>query len=300
MIPTANFKTASIDALKQRIAKYIGGYGKFSGTMAAGNTLYRGVMWADRPTQVDQLSYPPPEKAGLQRANRPGQPRFYASVAGPAAFYELKAKPGTFIALSEWHVDHTLWVNDAGYHPAVLNKMGARRGPPEFTNREALVDTPHNQRIRRELAEAFARDVPQDHSDEYKLTVAIAEVLLSLRVGVPPAAGITDPRDFQFAGLTYPTIAMRRDADNIVLIPDFVDRHLTLRSVQYVRVDSHPDPTTYSLTTLAQADTFTDNTIHWGSDLHHLTANARRTTHITFEDEKWTMRNERGEIYFTR
>jgi hypothetical protein len=83
----------------------------------AGNIIYRGVPWDHRPDSIAELSYPPVDKVTqLGRLNRPGQPVFYASCAGPGVFYELKAREGSRIAFSEWEVMKPLWMHNLGYH----------------------------------------------------------------------------------------------------------------------------------------------------------------------------------------
>jgi hypothetical protein len=82
-------------------------------------------------------------------------------------------------------------------------------------------ETPSNKMLHKFLSSEFARDVPDGSEHLYKLSVAIAEKLSGQLSVLDEVEGM--PPDRRFAGLQYPALAMRGDADNIVLFPDFVD-----------------------------------------------------------------------------
>jgi hypothetical protein len=46
------------------------------------------------------------------------------------------------------------------------------------------------------------------------------------------------PSHDEIAGTAYPTVKMRGDADNVVLLPKFVDANLKIKSVNYVEVET--------------------------------------------------------------
>jgi hypothetical protein len=96
----AELRNKSVDALKRRLRSKLAGYHLAFKDIKVGNLLYRGVPWQDRPSKIDEVSYPPAEKVKVNRANRAGHPMFYCSVGAPAVFYELRAKQGDRIALS--------------------------------------------------------------------------------------------------------------------------------------------------------------------------------------------------------
>lgn len=68
--------------------------------------LFRMVSWNSglwsRPAKVERLSYPPIERARLNRANREWQQVFYASAGLPTAVIEGRGKEGDFFIVSEW------------------------------------------------------------------------------------------------------------------------------------------------------------------------------------------------------
>jgi hypothetical protein len=58
---------------------------------------------------------------------------FYCCVGAFPVFFELHAKPGDLIALSEWALTEPLWMHNLGYHPGSLDKMSAySRQTPAF------------------------------------------------------------------------------------------------------------------------------------------------------------------------
>jgi len=120
-------KRRDIDTLKRFLRPKLDDYGVAIKDVRAGNRFYRGVRWQECPQTVKQLGCPPAQNASLGRANRPGCRMFYASLAGPAVPFELKAKPGDRIALSEWELHEPLWMHNLGYHEAALNRLGQGR-----------------------------------------------------------------------------------------------------------------------------------------------------------------------------
>lgn len=128
-----------------------------------GNRLYRGVRCPTRPEQLERISYPPPDRVTqLGRVNRPRQSVFYCSIGAPAVFYELRAKPGDLVALSEWELVEPLWMHNLGYHPHALQRIQA----PAHVMRPQLTDpipneTPVNAPPKLHVGSLIARgDVP--------------------------------------------------------------------------------------------------------------------------------------------
>src|ERR1700689_1932100 len=91
----SQLKRLTIEALKNQLRTKLGGMVRAVKDIRAGNIIYRGVFWDQRPDLISHFSYPPPDRvATLGRLNRPGQSVFYATCAGPGVFYELKAREG--------------------------------------------------------------------------------------------------------------------------------------------------------------------------------------------------------------
>lgn len=155
MFPDDQLKKADIDTIKRWLGYKVGGCRIAIKDIQEKNRLFRGVFGEQRPTIISRLSYPPPEKVTkLQRANRVGQPRFYCSVALPAVFYELRARAGDFIALSEWEVTEPLWMHNLGFHQNTLQQMGTQ-DQNIFLRQQLLNPIPNetqaNKRMRRQL-----------------------------------------------------------------------------------------------------------------------------------------------------
>ena len=167
-------RNKSIDALKRRLRSKLAGYHVAFKDTKVGNLFYRGVLLLDRPSEIDQLSYPPPDRARFNRANRAGHPMFYCSVAAPAVFYELRAKQGDRIALSQWEVAEPMWMHNLGYHEAALAKLGAPDIPTRVSTYDLIPnETRKNAKLRRLLSLAFTEDIPVGREHRYKQSIAI-------------------------------------------------------------------------------------------------------------------------------
>jgi hypothetical protein len=125
-------ENADIDVLKEQLKLLFTGFRIRSPILNRGIELYRGVLWEDKPSTRSQLTYPPPEViTRYQRANRPGEPRFYSSVARAAPFFELHMSPGQRVALSKWRLRENLAVNNVGYTSSVFARVkSTRTGSP--------------------------------------------------------------------------------------------------------------------------------------------------------------------------
>ncbi len=180
----------SIDALKRYLRSKLAGYTVAMKYIRTDNLLYRGVPWQQRPSKIDDVSYPPADKAKLGRANRPGKPMFYCSRAMPSVFYELRANEGEFIALSEWEVVEPLWMHNVGYHPDALQKLGAPDHPLRLPLADPIPDEfRKNARLRAQLSLAFTEDVREGWEYRYKQSIAINELLFDGASPIPRTSG---------------------------------------------------------------------------------------------------------------
>jgi hypothetical protein len=86
------------------------------------------------------------------------------------------------------------------------------------------------------------------------------------------------------------------DADNVVLLPEFVDSSLTLKSVQYVRVEAADEATSsYTFLTIGIANNFFGDNIEW---LETLGPEDDRRCSIALENGHWVARDGRKRLYF--
>jgi hypothetical protein len=130
---------------------------------------------------------------------------FYCSVAAPAVFYELRAKQGDRIALSQWEIAERVWMHNLGYHEAALAKLGA----PDLPTRASAYDlipneTRKNAKLRRLLSLAFTEDIPVGREYRYKQSIAINELLFDKAEPIPLRPG--GPKSPRVAGTVYPDI----------------------------------------------------------------------------------------------
>ncbi len=262
----------------------------------AKTVVYRGVPWDRRPDFIAQLSYPPFDKVRqLGRLNRPGQSVFYASVAPPGVFYELKARERSRIAFSEWEVMEPLWMHNLGYHADALARLGAAPNSARLPLTEPIPnETQHNKRLRKKVALAFTMDVPAGFEYRYKQSVALTEFWCEHHQKLPVYSD--GPQKEEIAGVVYPSLQMQGDADNVMFWPKFVHSSLALRHVQYVLIEK-ADHTrlAFSFLSLALARGFVDGTsIEWRDDLP---AEDARRCHIALENGQWVQRDGWGNVY---
>jgi hypothetical protein len=288
----------TIEALKNQLRTKLGGMARAVKNITAGNIIYRGVFRDHRPDLISNSSYPPPDKVTkLGRLNRPGQSVFYASCAPPGVFYELKAREGALIAFSQWQVMKPLWMHNLGYHADALSRLGALPNSARLRLIEPIPnETQHNNRLRKKVALAFTEDVRPGFEYRYKQSVALTEFWCEHQERLPISPD--GPQTDGVAGVVYPSLQMRGDADNLVLWPTFVHSSMALRQVQYVLVEK-ADYThlAFSFLTLALAHEFTDGTaINWRDDLP---PEDSRRCHIALEDGQWVQRDGSGKVYGT-
>ena len=273
-----------IDVLKEHLGAIIPGYILNSPIIKKDTTLYRGVEWGDKPQKVENLSYPPPEYVKkLHRAGRVGKSLFYCSMSREAPFFELGLIPGARVAISHWKTTAPIVVNNVGYHDEVFGGFGSNRDCPSWgkgTEYEKLEKT--TAFIKHFFATEFAKIVPPGQEHLYKLSIAIAESHFSNNM---------------FGGLLYPSMAMRANADNLALKPECVNEHLSLRKVEYIRVDETGDQG-FKVTILDFADTFDeDGRIQWkGRHPHWVMREKEQILHLAVENGRWVARNEKGEV----
>jgi hypothetical protein len=284
-----------LTTLKHWLRSRLGGYVVAIKWIRTDNLLYRGVKCSARPTEVGRISYPPADKVSKYgRVNRVGEAVFYASRGAPAVVYELRAKQGDLIALSEWEVGEPLWMHNLGYHQDALASIGAT----DMSMRLPLVhsipnESAENARLRRQLSLAFIEDVTEGYQYRYKQSITIKEVLLDKAEPFEPQPN--GPKHVRAAGIVYPALQMRGAADNVAIWPEFVDSCLRLKSLRYVLIEAADAATSsYSFLTLGFATDFPGNKILW-RDLN--LPESRRRSHITFDGSEWVLRDGFNRIY---
>lgn len=293
-----DLRTADVDFLKSRLELLFRGYGFSTPILMPGQILYRGVPWSEKPAFRSQLSYPPPEVIiSHQRVNRPHMPMFYCSVAREAPFFELGLKPGDHLAVSKWRVNKRILVSNVGYTDEVFKKLGSmRHATPWWQSNHPMIPSATNSLIANFFATEFAQVVNSDEDHLYKMSIAIAEKLYLGPLNMDSFGGEFDGEG-RIGGLIYPTIAMRANSDNVALTPGFVDRYLSLETVEWIRIDSDRADFKYQVTNLDFANSFgSDGQIDWKGRCANWTIGPGQQRFISVEHGKYVVRDELGNI----
>lgn len=292
-----NLQDADIDFLKNRLELFFKGYALSTPVLMPDQVLYRGRIISSKPQKTIEIGYPPANLVKqLGRANRIEQTMFYSSIAREAPFYELKVKPGDFVAVSQWNVLEKLFINNVGYFEKIFDRLGSTREAQQHWQKESQKQSKANQLTHDFIAEEFARDVLPGHEYEYKMSVAISEKLLG---NISFDNHFADmPNINKIAGILYPALAMKGNSDNLVLLPDFVDKYLELKKVEYIRIDDVIDNSIYKITLLDFANTFSpDGQIYWKERLPQWRLTERGASlKLSVENGHWVARNDKGEI----
>lgn len=184
---------------------------------AEGTVLYRTTNHHQSIAQnISELWFPPKNYAALNRANREGNPMFYASSDPLCTCLEIGIQPEQLAIHSKWAVEKQMMLHDIGYTRKAFERANSKRTVPgdnwifEKTNFTKVHDFIHL---------AFTNP----GSKNYPLTAAIAEVFL---------------RSHEICGIRYPAISKNAAVDNVALNPEFVVKNLKLITATLVKVIS--------------------------------------------------------------
>ncbi len=291
----------SIDRIKTLIEPLWKGYLLSNPILRPGAILYRGIKWPIRPTNISQLSYPPSELITKdQRANRAGVSRFYASYSYYAAYSEIDAQPGEYIAISKWQTTDSIIVNSVGFTDEVFTQYQSQRKTQDINwqKHANITESPTNKLIHTFFAKEFSKNVPENSEHLYKISVAISEGFYSENSNLTGASLIENPpKILRIGGLLYPTFAMLANSDNIVLLPEVADSSLKFVSVEYIKIDNYlADNKGYEIKRLDFANSLSaDGSIEWKNRPPQWNIQPGYTRTIE-EDGQWTVRNDKGEI----
>lgn len=248
-----NNKQLGVEEIRELISPLMNGLIVDAPIIPAGTFLYRArkidnFFNKDHKILLNELQYPPSDKATLGRLNRDGQSVFYCSASKEPIFFELpNLSDGHEIVIGFWQTLDDMIVNNIGYTEFIFSKMGAKRFIPSWGVRkiddtlqeitlnensvfakakEEILSHDKNRVLHELISKEFMREVGESDSHLYKLTTAIAE--LHLR-------GIKNYKK-QFAGIVYPSIRMSANGDNFVLTPQFVDEYLEFKKASHIRI----------------------------------------------------------------
>jgi hypothetical protein len=213
-----DLKTVGVDMLREELRPLLRGYALSTPILAPPQRLYRGVTRQDKPQKVAEIGYPPAHKIRrFGRVNRPRQSRFYCSIGSPVTFFELGVKSGDYVALSQWKLREPLLVNNAGFSPSTFARLNSNRSDtPKWQIDEPVENTAAAQLVHEFFCEEFCQIVEDDADHKYKVSVAISELLLGPLAG--DLSNIASVPNKRFAGIVYPSMAVKWNSDNLVLL----------------------------------------------------------------------------------
>lgn len=224
-IENLNSINLSIDDYKSKLKLLFIGYTINSINLNPGFLIYRGIKYERKPALLSHLSYPPINTCKMGRANRHGVPVFYGATDKNVPFYELDAKPGERMVISEWTIQKDFIFNNVGYTEAVFKGLNSARAIPSFS---PYNNSRENVLVQNFLAKTFSQKISDNNNYLYKITNAIAEKHYS-------EGGISDA--LMFKGLVYPTIRMNANADNFAITQLAIDKgFLKFEKVEYIEI----------------------------------------------------------------
>ncbi|MGE4314052.1 MAG: hypothetical protein AB7E85_07265 [Pseudobdellovibrionaceae bacterium] len=242
-----NLKSLTTDDIVSILAPYRDQFEIRCPLLNSKSFFYRGRLLGEKLVKefVDfsKLSYPKKNNISLGRANREGASTFYCCSSKEAVFYELDVKKGDEIILTNWQNTVPMLVSHIGYDPEVLKKLGSTRKCPDWAHSDHNVETFFAPTISNQVAKKiynlqkqrdqnyqvrkfFNDEFTSLSKDNYHLTNAIAEFHL----------GNIHGKNHQFAGITYPSVRMSGNSDNLAILPSFFDKHFTLRRISHIRI----------------------------------------------------------------
>ena len=284
--------------------------------------FYRGVPLRSnemKPSNIQRISYPPPHLVTkYQRANRIGESRFYCSTSRGTTLYELGVHPGDYIIISRWHLRTSLIATNIGYTNKVLDKYNGKRTEKDIWWKKSDEKEEINQLIHEFFSDSFSQQIINGEEHQYKLSIAISEGLFGNPAinGVFPSNIKNQPEECRLGILLYPSFARKANTDNVVILPEFIDKYFELKYIEYIYIDKVMSDKNINLTIMDFANsTELDGTIEWrgrapvwsGTGNISITfgpngekiirdSNGKLILQISIEDGQEIARNESGKI----
>ncbi len=242
-------------------------------SVPVGTTLYRGIIYSERPSEVSYLGSPPADLVtSFQRCNGPGRPMFYASVDPAAVFSEVDANIGNIVYLSKWIVDREFLF----FRIPPVAGTGMEEDAA-FTKIETFFET------------RFAQPIHETFSAQYKVTAAITERFST--------CGASDPSDslngLNLGAVVYPSVAHTTRSDNIAIQAAVAQSCLRLCNVRAIEITER-QAESRTVREIDFSATFEDEHIKWLGRPTQWTINPGETLIFTVENNMWVARSEDG------
>ena len=225
-------------------------------------------------TNTKELWHPPPQYIKAKgRVNDVGESVFYYSDSENTAVIEKRPELGDILTVLEAELvnsDKQPLVMVLGIHEYTAQSNPNYGGTPpqydvkqkQFTDREGISKT--NPLLQAYLTEEFMRQVGLGNEHEYKITIAIAKILMNepelLNEDGSRAEGII------VDGFAYPSIASNNLGANVALRTDSADRLYKPVAATVYRVEEKRDETHYTVGKLKWSTSIEeDGTINWNA-----------------------------------
>lgn len=221
-IEEIDLSTATVAQIQALISVLLDGFPTLAINIPPGKYIHRTRKWT-KPDNIRQVTYPPPDRATLGRANAEGSSRFYGSIGRSVPFFELNPQIHDTIILSVWRTKDNMLLNSVGFTKESTALLNSKRDLEKiYTLPEHIENMNESQvLVNNFLAKWFVKQISQEESHYYKITCAIANILMGGDV---------------ISGLIYPTVKMFGNADNLVLDTKFVEKSLELVSIEYFEI----------------------------------------------------------------
>lgn len=260
---------ADFSYIKSKISRLHVGLSMYAVTPREDSRFYRGVIYKEKPTSVDSLSYPPKNIVkNFQRCNRPENPMFYCSVDPSAALFELRVQPEDKVYLSKWSLKQDFWVN----------RLAVDDDLDEFS-------TPIRAIILTFFETRFSQPVHETYSSQHKVTAAITEHMAT--------GNLVEGR--LIGGLGYPSVAHPSRSENIVIRPEVVDSCLKLDYVEEISI-LKVENNIISVSYTDFSSDFEGGNIHWSGSPKKWSLPSGAKFTLTAEPDGWVARDEDGNI----
>jgi hypothetical protein len=252
-------QSVSINVFKQQLSQLIQGYSCITISIDAPYIFRARKTNPERLfSQVTELWYPPADKIlRYGRLNNIGSSLFYSADTEDTALYEMRPQVGDLYTILRCRL------KDPGIIPHVMELGIAERSSQydhplrhsilenTVAGREFLRDEGNiksNLAIRTFLAKEFTRIVEPGNEFEYKITIALAEILMD-----------SDRID----GVCYPSIATKTGS-NLTLKPTSVDRLYEADDSWVLRIEQDLRPQGFQVLCVAKAKSISsDGAIKW-------------------------------------
>ncbi len=207
----ANLDKLEFETIVRRVNELTNGFRMRAFKVHKGQELYRSNLYSFKPDNISFFSYPPVDRVqGYQRCNAPYSPMFYCSPDPKTTYSELRLNQGDRAYLSKWVVEsESILIADP------INDGDSTEYPPVIE----IINTYFESK--------YLQPVHSDFSSQYKVTAAIAEVLVGKKLNT---GGV------QFDGLHYPSVADTNRTSNLALFPSSVDENLRLLQVDEIEL----------------------------------------------------------------